>query len=81
MFEVYCPSHGCSVLLTTSRIEALRNTPSGPEVVWRCWCGTRGHMHRGAGTSATTPGMARVIELLSARRPGARCDHPAEKAG
>lgn len=81
MFEVYCPSHGCSVLLTTGRIEALRNTPEGPVVVWRCWCGTRGHMRGGTEASITTPGSARVIQLLSARRPGACWDHPAEKAG
>lgn len=80
MFEVYCPSHGSSVLLTTSRIEALRNTPEGPVVVWRCWCGTLGHM-RGGNEASVTTGAARVIELLSARRPDAGWIHPAEKAG
>jgi hypothetical protein len=42
MFEVYCPNHQSHVLLTISRIEAFRNTPEGPELLWRCWCGTRG---------------------------------------
>jgi hypothetical protein len=42
MFDVYCPEHGAPVLLDASRIEAIRNTPHGPVVDWRCWCGARG---------------------------------------
>jgi hypothetical protein len=47
VFEIFCPNHRSRVLLTTSRIEALRNTPDGPIVDWRCWCGTRGSMANG----------------------------------
>jgi hypothetical protein len=42
MFEVYCPSHGSRVLLSTSRIEAMHNTRDGIVVEWRCWCGEHG---------------------------------------
>jgi hypothetical protein len=42
MFEVFCPSHEARVLLGTGRIEAIRNTPDGVVVEWRCWCDHRG---------------------------------------
>ena len=47
MFAVHCHGHGSRVLLDTSRIEAIRNTPGGPVVDWRCWCGARGHLSHG----------------------------------
>lgn len=47
MFEVWCPSHESRVLLPASRIVALRNTPVGPVLHWRCWCGTTGRLVRG----------------------------------
>ncbi|HEY8524403.1 MAG TPA: hypothetical protein VIL48_05540 [Acidimicrobiales bacterium] len=47
MFEVYCPAHRSRVLLAASRIESLRNTPDGPILDWRCWCGARGSLVRG----------------------------------
>lgn len=46
MFEEFCPAHGSRVLLTTSRIEAIHNTPDGVVVVWRCWCGHLGRTDR-----------------------------------
>lgn len=49
MFEEYCPAHQSRVLLSTSRIEALRNTPAGVVVAWRCWCGHRGESVRQQG--------------------------------
>ncbi len=48
MFEVHCANHGCRVLLTTSRIEALRNLDGGDILVeWRCWCGHAGRSLNG----------------------------------
>jgi hypothetical protein len=47
MFEIFCRSHGSRVLLDHSRIEALRTTPDGPVLDWRCWCGERGSLVRG----------------------------------
>jgi hypothetical protein len=48
MFEVHCSSHGCRVLLTTSRIEAVRNLDGGDILVeWRCWCGHPGRSLNG----------------------------------
>ena len=44
MFTVYCPDHGCPVLLDASCIEAPHNTPDGPVLAWHCWCGTRGRL-------------------------------------
>jgi hypothetical protein len=51
MFEIYCPDHGSHVLLDHSRIEALRTTPQGPVLDWRCWCGARGSLGRSAETT------------------------------
>jgi hypothetical protein len=42
MFEVFCPAHGTQVLLGTSRIDAVHNTPDGVVVAWHCWCGHHG---------------------------------------
>ena len=42
MFAIYCPTHQSTVLLGPRRIEALRNTPEGVVIEWRCYCGTGG---------------------------------------
>lgn len=42
MFEVFCPSHQSAVLLSTSHIKAVHNTPEGVVVSWACWCGHAG---------------------------------------
>jgi hypothetical protein len=42
MFEIQCPRHRNRVLLGAHAIEALVNTPDGPVVHWRCYCGARG---------------------------------------
>jgi hypothetical protein len=42
MFQVFCPDHQARVLLSTGRIEAIRNTAGGVVVEWRCWCDHRG---------------------------------------
>jgi len=42
MFAIYCPTHHSTVLLGPRRIEALRNTPEGVVIEWRCYCGTGG---------------------------------------
>jgi hypothetical protein len=42
MFDIYCPTHRSRVLLGPSRIESFTNTPDGPTIEWRCYCGTRG---------------------------------------
>jgi len=47
MFQVFCPDHHSRVLLSTGRIEAVRNTADGVLVEWRCWCGHRGRSIRG----------------------------------
>jgi hypothetical protein len=49
------------VLLDTSRIEAIHNTPGGPIVDWQCWCGARGHLSHGVSSprvAGTTPALA-----------------------
>jgi len=66
MFEEYCPAHQSRVLLSTGRIEALRNTPEGVVVVWRCWCGHRGEsVRRQRGQGQQVP-PAPVPELKQA---------------
>ena len=47
MFSVQCPQHGGEVLLPERRIESLRNTMSGIEVRWVCYCGHRGSFMTG----------------------------------
>jgi hypothetical protein len=47
VFKVYCHRHQSDVLLDTSRIESLHNTPDGPIVDWQCWCGARGSLDAG----------------------------------
>ena len=42
MFSVHCPAHGCEVLLTDRRIEALVEIEEGIRLDWVCWCGERG---------------------------------------
>ena len=39
MFFAYCPTTETTVMLSTSSIVELRNTPAGVEVVLRCHCG------------------------------------------
>jgi hypothetical protein len=60
MFEVFCHAHGSRVLLDSSRIESVRNTPQGPVLDWRCWCGEHGSLVRGAHPRpvTTTPAHA-----------------------
>lgn len=41
MISGHCPRHGRQVLVTTSAIEAIDNTPSGFVVRWHCTCGER----------------------------------------
>jgi hypothetical protein len=66
MLEVFCASHGCRVVLTTSRIEALRNLEGGDILVeWRCWCGHSGRSLNGE-TLPETPSLEVV----------AGCDDP-----
>ncbi|MCU1504698.1 MAG: hypothetical protein JWM12_4052 [Ilumatobacteraceae bacterium] len=54
MFDVYCSGHGSRVLMGMDSVRRLRNTAHGPEVEWRCSCGTTGtwQPHRGAGSAA-----------------------------
>jgi hypothetical protein len=47
MFTVQCPQHGTEVLLPERRIESLRNTMTGIEVRWVCYCGHRGSFMTG----------------------------------
>ena len=47
MFEVFCPAHRSRVLLSVSRIEAIRNTLDVPILDWHCWCGARGSLVHG----------------------------------
>lgn len=42
MFSVYCPGHRDIVLIWTSGIEQIVNTPEGIEVRYHCTCGYRG---------------------------------------
>ena len=58
MFEVHCTAHGSRVLLDSSRIESVRNTPDGPVLDWRCWCGERGSLVRGTSPAAVDPAHA-----------------------
>ena len=58
MFEVHCQAHGSRVLLDSSRIESVRNTPEGPVLDWRCWCGERGSLVRGTTARPVTSAPA-----------------------
>ena len=60
MFTVHCHAHGTRVLLDTSRIEAIHNTPKGPIVDWHCWCGARGHLFPG-GRSVARRGSTPLV--------------------
>jgi hypothetical protein len=43
VFFVECDSHDSGfVLLNADGIVAMRNTASGPELDWKCWCGNTG---------------------------------------
>ena len=42
MFDVYCPCHQARILLGPRSIQALRNTPDGAVLHWRCRCGATG---------------------------------------
>ena len=55
MFSVHCPQHGSEVLLTERRIESLRNTQSGIEVHWVCYCGHRGSLLTGRRRESLIP--------------------------
>jgi hypothetical protein len=57
MFEIYCPGHRAQVLLDTSRIEAMHNTAEGPQIAWRCWCGTRGSLRGGTASAPRRRGF------------------------
>ena len=39
MFDVHCPVHACTVLLPTSRLRGLDNTPAGIVLVFECYDG------------------------------------------
>jgi hypothetical protein len=52
MFTVFCPTHDAEVLIWTSGIDAIRNTPRGIEVVYHCTCGHRGLWVTGRAASA-----------------------------
>lgn len=64
MFEVWCPSHESRVLLPASRIVALRNTPVGPVLHWRCWCGTTGTLVRGRSVPAEAVETVEPVEAV-----------------
>lgn len=51
MLLVMCPRHGGEVLIWTSGIDRIRNTPAGIEVDYHCTCGHRG-VWRPAGSRA-----------------------------
>jgi hypothetical protein len=39
MFAPYCPSHGSRVLLGYESVVSVEQTPCGPRVLLRCYCG------------------------------------------
>lgn len=41
MLSAHCPRHGRTVLVPTSRIEAVTSLQDHHLVQWRCSCGTR----------------------------------------
>jgi hypothetical protein len=41
MLSAHCPRHGRTVLVPTSRIEAIATDAAGHVVRWRCSCGER----------------------------------------
>ena len=55
MFSVHCPQHGSEVLLPEGNIESLRNTQSGIEVRWVCYCGHRGSLMTGRRRASFIP--------------------------
>jgi len=55
MFSVHCPQHGSEVLLPEGHIESVRNTQSGIEVAWVCYCGHRGSLMTGRRPGSVVP--------------------------
>lgn len=82
MLDVFCPGHGCVVLLAADGIEALRHVSGGIEVSWRCACGERGLLRLGrqrlhiveAGPSAERQGR---VEGRQQDREGVAVEHTA----
>ncbi len=54
MFTVDCPAHRSEVLLSETRIRALKRVATGLQMEWECWCG-----HRGASLTGRAPMVGR----------------------
>jgi hypothetical protein len=55
VFAVECPRHGSRILLFTRNLKALRNTPLGIEVHYRCTCGYEGVWLTGGSRARPAP--------------------------
>lgn len=51
MFSFTCPRHGAEVMIWTSDIDEIVNTPEGIDVLFHCSCGLRAVLQTGAGRS------------------------------
>lgn len=58
MFVVHCAQHGTRVLIFSSGVERIRNTPEGIEVDYRCTCGQRGTWRTGRRSRSGADGVA-----------------------
>lgn len=67
MFAVDCPKHGTRVLIWTSLVERVRNTPGGIEVDYRCTCGHRGTWSTGRRAERSAQDLPIVAEGRLAR--------------
>ena len=54
MFTVDCPAHRSKVLLSETRLRALKPVATGLQMEWECWCG-----HRGASLTGRPPMVGR----------------------
>lgn len=49
MFSFVCPQHGTEVMIWSSDIDEIVNTPNGIDVRFHCSCGFRAVLRTGAG--------------------------------
>ena len=47
MFTIDCPTHGATVLIWPSGVDAVTNTSAGIVVHYHCTCGHRGQLLTG----------------------------------
>jgi hypothetical protein len=76
MLAIDCHAHGTRVLLDWSRIEGSHDSPEGPVLDWRCYCGARGRLIAG---SRSEPRELSLVVLPDPEGDGATEDDSADR--